>query len=42
MKFWKVTYRFLVDVRNALNVVIAYARARAFPQKDAIPQQAQP
>lgn len=32
MNFWKPAYRFLVDVRNALNVLIAYARARAYPR----------
>lgn len=32
MNFWKPAYRFLVDVRNALNVLIAYARARAYPK----------
>lgn len=34
MNPWKPLYRFLVDCRNALDVLIAYARKRAFPKRD--------
>lgn len=32
MKFWRLVYRALVDLRNTLNVAIAFARARAYPK----------
>lgn len=34
-RFWRLTYRGLCDVRNALDVLIAFARARAYPKKPA-------
>lgn len=32
MNIWKPIYRALVDVRNALDVLIRFARTRAFPK----------